>query len=1149
MNLKRKSTFFFLFFFVLNVFAQSEEKNITLIFSDIPLSEAVQIIEKNSKYTFFYDALKIDLTQKVSLKANNISIKEAISRMLADSNIRFEISNFQIALFNERESSSRRTKQISGIVVDRNGEPVIGATIMANDTRKGTVSDINGSFKIDVPEDGKINVSFIGYASRSISVKENTFFRVILQEDSKTLDELVVVGYGTMKRSDLTGAVSSISASSLKDIPVTSAAQAITGKLAGVQVTQTEGAPDAEIKIRIRGGGSITQDNSPLYIVDGFPVDGISDIAPTDIESIDVLKDASSTAIYGARGANGVIIITTKSGSEGKTKVSYNMYSGIKKITGYYDVLDPYEYVLWQYEVQRVTNPLFERYFGDYKDLKLYKDMKGTNWQKEVFGKTGTSLYNNLSVTGGGKDVKYNLSLTRNDEEEIMIGSGYNRTNFAGKTNYLANKWLSFDLSLRLSDYNLKGAGTYSNGRLPHIVQFRPVNGLIDLVDADLFDDDLEIFSTTVLNPLKQTNDDYRLSNTQTSNYNGAMNIKFMKNLIYRFDFGTQYTKRIDNRFYGINTSNAYQYGMQPLAEKTIVTGKSYRISNVLTYSLKDFLPNNNLSVMIGEELFYSKSDFLTTSVKYLPKHISYRSALAMMNLGISDPILTTDGTPMKISSFLGRLNYDYKSKYIVTLSYRADGSSKFAPGNQWGYFPSAGLAWRISDESFMTASRSWVDGLKIRLSYGKSGNSRISDDAWKKTFTVRTGWLFIDGNEEVQTAYLSPDARLSNPFLKWETTITRNIGIDFSVLNNRLSGTIELYKNTTKDLLISATIPASSGYSMQWQNIGQTSNRGVEFSLASVLIQQKDFRLSLSGNIAFNVNRIDKLGETKSWEQSSGWADSDGPSGDYLIKEGGKIGLMYGYQTEGMYSVDDFYYDYGTGTYTLKEGVSDNSGLIGAMYFGPGSLKLVNQNPEEGTSVDANNDKVVIGDANPIHTGGFTLNAVYKGFDMSAFFNWVYGNGIYNANKLNFTDYRGSRAYKNLLSFMDSESRFMRINPETGNVVKDPDELAELNKNKSYWQASMSRTPLHSWAIEDGSFLRLNNLTVGYSLPKKVLTKLKIEQFRFYLTAYNLWLWTKYTGYDPEVDAVRSTPLTPGIDYNAYPRSRNFNIGLNLTF
>jgi len=1048
---------------------------------------------------------------------------------------------------------NQQTKSVSGKVTDASGNPLPGVTIILKGKNQGTITNNDGSYSLlNVPTDATLVFSFVGMKTQELEVKSRVLINAIMTDYAIGLDEVVAIGYGTVRRKDLTGSVSSVSSSALKDIPVTSAAQAIAGKMAGVQVTQTEGSPDAEIKIRVRGGGSITQDNSPLYIVDGFPVDNINDIAPTDIESIDILKDASSTAIYGARGANGVVLVTTKNGFEGKTKISYNMYYGIKNITKTLDVLDPYEYVFWQYEI--LPDYSYRTYFGNFNDMDLYKEMKGTNWQEEILGRTGTSLYNNVSVSGGTNAAKYNISLVRNDDEEIMIGSGYTRTNLTAKTTFNIKKWLKIDLNTRMSDYQLKGAGTgqlgagESNNRLPHIVLFRPINGFSNYIDDTLIDaGDYEIASTFLVNPLDQTNDDYRRFNQQMYNFNGAAEFKITKRIKYRLEFGIQNNYSINKRFYGLSTWNARLYGEKPLAEIKNTKASSYRIANVLSYSHKNFLPGNNLTILLGEELNSSKSEYVLASAMMFPKYIDAVSALSMMNLGTADPITTLNGSPNKTSSFFGRLNYDYKGKYLFSASIRADGSSKFAPGNQWGYFPAAALAWRVSDEKFMSSHKNWLSNLKTRFSYGQAGNNRIADDSWKKTFSVASGTIFMEGSEEVPTNFLIPESILSNPNLKWEITVTRNAGADFGLFNQRLSGTVEIYKNTTKNLLIRTTIPSNTGYTTQYQNMGQTSNKGIELTLDGVIVDRRKIKLSASFNIGFNRNKIENLGFIDQWETSSGWASADGPAGgDYLVKKGGQVGLMYGYETEGMYSFDDFTYDYATKAYTIKENVGNDSQLLGPKRFGPGSLKLKDQNGDY--VVDAS-DKVVIGNANPKHTGGFNLTAQSLGFDLSVFFNWVYGNDIYNANKLNFTNYQSGRTFKSMLNIMNSDNRFTWISKESGQVVTDPDELKKMNEKATIWQASMSKSTFHSWAVEDGSFLRLNNLTLGYSLPEHVLRTLKIEQLRFYVTGYNLWIWTKYSGYDPEVDTRRSTPLTPGVDWCAYPRSRSYNIGVNLTF
>lgn len=1163
-----KWSVFFFFLGMIQVFAvesYSQQTKLSLNFSHTKLEQVLNEIENQSEFYFLYKQDQIDADRLVDISLKDKKIEEVLKSLFEGTGIQFQIFDRQIVLTNPADPVSfvplvsQQQKTVGGKVTDKSDQPLPGVTVVVKGTANGTITGTDGNYSLgNISPNTTLVFSFVGMITQEVVVENQTQINIVLQEETIGIEEVVAVGYGTVRKRDLTGSVASVSGVQLKDIPVTSVSQAMIGRMPGVQVTKTEGSPDAEIKIRVRGGGSITQDNSPLYIVDGFPVENLNDIVPSDIESVDVLKDASSTAIYGARGANGVIIVTTKGGSEGEAKINYNTYYGIKKIAKTLDVLSPYEYVFWQYESQP-GNSIIERYFGDYFDYDLYKEMPGTDWQDEIFGRMGSSLYNNISISGGTKVAKYNLSLTHTDEEEIMLGSGYDRTNLTFKTSYEAKKWLNLELTTRLSNLNLSGAGTGRSGsgetssRLPHIVQFRPVEGLSNFVDAET--DDFEIANTYTINPLDQTKDDYRRLKNFSLNVNGAANIKLSNHLTYRFELGYQSSNNKTNRFYGLKTSNVRNYGEQPIAEIRTRETTIYRMANTLTYNQRNFLPDHDITMMIGEELNYSLDEDMTVSSKYFPKYIDPESALSMMNLGLPDPTITLNSPPNKTSSFFGRLNYDYKDRYLLSATLRADGSSKFAKGNRWGLFPSASLAWRLSDESFMESYNHWLSNFKIRLSYGKSGNNRIANDAWKKTFSVGSGTIFLEGNDETQTVFIYPESILSNPRLKWETTTTRNAGLDFGFFKQRLEGSVEIYKNTTKDLLIRRTIPSSSGYGTQYQNIGQTSNRGIEFTLQSTLVDRKDFLLSASFNIGFNKNRIDDLGGVDQWEASSGWASADGPPSDYLVRKGGQVGLMYGYQTDGMYTFDDFNYDEETGTYTLKENVANNSGLLAATRFWPGTLKFINQNPGEGetpeekNSVDAANDRVVIGNANPKHTGGFNLTSQYKGFDASVFFNWVYGNDIYNANKLNFTSRQSSRNYKNMLDIMNSENRFVYVNKGTGLVASTMAELQEINKNATMWSPLHSKVQLHSWAVEDGSFLRLNNVTLGYSFPRKLISKISVSQLRVYLTGYNLWTWTNYSGFDPEVDTQRSTPLTPGVDWSAYPRSRSYNVGLNVTF
>lgn len=1054
---------------------------------------------------------------------------------------------------------AQESRLVSGKVIDDNKESIPGVNVVIKGTSLGTVTDFDGNFRLDVPNAAQATLLFryIGFEEQEVIVGNQTVFNVVLESSSIGLDEVVAIGYGTAKRRDLTGSVSSVGESVLRNTPVSSAAEAITGRMAGVQITSTEGSPDADVKIRIRGGGSVTQDNAPLYIVDGFPVSSISDIAPSDIQSIDVLKDASSAAIYGARGANGVLIITTKSGVEGRTNVTFNSYVGAKKITKYLDVLDPYEFVLLQGEISGTDMTDFTKYFGDYRDVDLYKYKSGTDWQKEMFGNTAITQYYNLGITGGTKTSKYSLGITHTDDEGIMVGSGFDRTNVNFRVNNDINDRASFEVNIRMAYTNIEGAGLASSGssstsRLRHAIQFRPTMGLSsfsDEIDLSLLEE-MEN-SSSVYNPIDVANDDYEMQTRINTNVNTAFNYKFTKDFSYRFEAGYSVNDRRTDRVYGPTTSQSRSNGSGfPIGVISNSKGEGYRIANILNYSLNSLGDSHNVDLMLGQELTSDWTRSLTSRSREFAVSMGAEDVIAAMRKGSPESITSNESYPNNLASFFGRANYNYQRLYLLTLTFRADGSSKFAPGNQWGYFPSAAFAWRLSEESFMDGTRHWLSNLKPRFSYGMAGNNRISDDLWKLTYSTASGGkdYFVNG---VEQSRLVPNDVMSNDKLKWETTVTRNGGIDFGFFNNRLDAVVDLYYNTTTDLLIRSRIPTSTGYDYQMQNIGETSNRGIEFVLNGAIIQQRDFSLNASFNISFNRNKVEKLGDEKTLLFNSGWyGNANGPGDDFIVREGESLGKIYGYVYDGFYSFEDFTHD-GT-KWVLNNGVVDNSSVSGASFFGPGAIKY-KKTADDGTNViGLEADKTIIGDSNPKHTGGFNINMRYKNFDLSSFFNWVYGNDIYNANLVAFqAAYDGSSKYRNVLNTVNSSSRFMYIDPATGaDLRNDPNALQALNENATMHSPILTRSRLSSDVIEDGSFLRLNNLTLGYTIPKSITERIAISSVRFYVTGYNLFTWTNYTGYDPEVDTRRSQgPMTPGVDFSAYPRSKSVIGGVNVSF
>lgn len=1056
-----------------------------------------------------------------------------------------------LALFNALAVNAQNLT-VKGTVTDASTNEVLpGVNIVVDGTTIGVVSDMDGKFTISVPSaDATLIFSYVGYLSEKIKVEGKTEINISLSPDVKTMEEVVVIGYGTAKKRDLTGSVASVTGEKLKDIPINSAAEALTGKLAGVQITTTEGSPDAEVKIRVRGGGSITRDNSPLYIVDGFPVDRISDIPPTDIQSIDVLKDASSTAIYGSRGANGVVIVTTKSAKNGKITANYNGYFGFKKVTKMLDVMNPYEFANWQYEQAVLANAVqdqYEAYFGSYQDMDLYKYMKGTDWQDEVFGNQGTSQNHSFSITGGSETVSFNASYNRVDEKAIMLGSKFSRDNLNLKMNSNPLKWLKLNFSLRYSDTKTYGAGandvtgtekSTSDSRLKNAVIFTPIT----LKNMSAPDDDPESYSN-LYPPTTTIPDNDRFRDRKYYSVNGDVSLNLTKWLVFRSEVGAEYTRNTDNRFFGLTTY--YVTGgdatvkNKPAVQLTNSDANKFTNANTITSSFTK--EKHNVSFMVGNEINLSKGNTLTSWIDGLPVFFDSNKAWAFTTQGVpksSDNYFSPDD---KIVSFFGRLNYDFGGRYLVSATYRADGSSKFAPGNRWGYFPSAALAWRVSEEKFMSSLTNWLSNLKLRFSYGSAGNNYIPPLSYMQVYnSTATSYL----PASLATSFWAASSTMSNENLKWETTITRNLGMDFGFFKNRITGGVEVYLNKTKDLLIDFPV-AGSGYTTQTRNLGKTSNKGLEFSVNSTIIDKKDFRLDFAFNISFNRNKVDDLGGLPGISANSAWTSDAQASNDYKVYVGEPVGLMYGYVTDGFYSANDFTWN-GT-KWVLKDkstATPDNEGIDGSSW-GPGALKLKDLN---GDSIINENDKTIIGNAMPKHTGGFSITAYVKGFDVSANFNWVYGNDIYNANKIEFTT-ANKYKYRNMLASVGSTQRWTNVDPSTGDRITDPDQLAALNANAKIWSPGIGKYAFHSWAVEDGSFLRLNNITLGYTIPRNIISKIHAQQIRLYVSAYNLFVWTKYSGYDPEVDTRRKTPLTPGVDYSAYPRSRSFNLGVNLTF
>ena len=1093
---------------------------------------------------------------------------------------------------------------VTGTVKDPTGETIISASVMVKGTTIGTVTDFDGNYTIDVPEDGKVLIfSYIGMKTQELNITGDVM-NVVLSENSEVLEEVVVTGYGTTKKRDLVTAVASVSADQLKDVPVASAAEALQGKLAGVSVTTAEGSPDAEVKIRVRGGTSLTQSNDPLYIVDGFPVSSISDIAPSDIASMDVLKDAAATAIYGSQGANGVIIITTKDASTDNDDkmvihADYTGYVGWKWLTKEMDVMDNREFMLMQYENAYMKGKLKDKFWPffvkDYNSdmdphinemLASANELEYTDWQNKTFGRTGFDSNHSFSVSGGNKNGNFNLSYNRVDNKAIMYGSDYSRDNIALKAKFKPIKNMTIAFNTRFSSTRVNGAGTNttkdagstSESRLRNAVQYTPMT--LYSKDANSLDD--EDSYGGLYDPLTTIDDNYKFKKDVKFNMNGYISYKFAKYFTWRSEIGYDYRDVNTNRFYGTTTYLARTNCLgKSAAVQAMEKYSKFRQTNTFNYN-QSIENAHNINVTLGEEIIMAKGETRTmTGVGYESKLKGpdvFNQLSNCASTSYTNYINPTDNT----LSFFARADYNYKSRYYASFTFRADGSTRFASKNQWGFFPSGAVAWNIAEESFMESAQSWLSQLKLRFSYGTAGNNNInlgylhtdflSSIAGESTSTVPwmsgfTNMLVVGGSQKIA----------ANPNLKWETTITRNLALDYGFFNQRLSGSLEFYLNTTKDLLV--LYPLSMGYNYQYRNIGSTENKGIEFSVTGVALDHRSsnlhYNLTISANIAANRTKIVSLGDVSEMPAATNaFSTTTITLNEFLARPGGLVGDIYGFESEGWYTGSDFSsYSFSSDKYQfeLKDGVTipheSMGGKDGAF---PGMIKLKDQNGD-GKIDDA--DRVKLGNTMPKCQGGFSLNFNIGGkkwgqVDLGANFTYTIGNDVLNLNKVLFetiTNADEKTSYRNLTTTMNHGNRYSIMDANGTDLIQEfqknypagPDRpamvLADLdaaNANAKIHSPLMSAYVVTQDAVEDGSFLRLNQLTLGYSLAEDWLKKAHIQKLRVYVQVANVFCLTKYSGFDPEVDVFSSkNPMMPGVDFSAYPRTRGVNVGLNLSF
>ncbi|MBS0030391.1 SusC/RagA family TonB-linked outer membrane protein [Chitinophaga sp. 22321] len=1018
-------------------------------------------------------------------------------------------------------------KAITGKITEAAGTPLAGVTVRVKNDKISAITNEEGLYSITVSTAPGTTLVFtyVGFLSKEIKVSAaKSVYNTVLEPSVKGLNDIVVIGYGSVKRKDVTGSVAAVKMADLAKAPVPSFEEALGGRVAGVQVSASDGQPGSSLNIVIRGNNSVTQDNSPLYVVDGFPMENPSNniFNPEEIASIEVLKDASATAIYGARGANGVIIITTKKGKTGAPTVSYQTWMGFQENIKKQEMMSPYEFVKYQLEQNSAFyTPI---YLKEGKTLEDYKSVKGIDWQDQVFRKAFMQNHS-LSLRGGNDKTTYSLSGSLLDQNGIIINSGFKRYQGRAIVDQQINEKIKAGVNLNYTATKTYGAVASPTPSGPtsslmySVWGYRPITG-DSASDASAidepFDPDVDPLSEYRMNPIISTKNEYNPLFNNTLITNAYIEYKPAKYFTLRIAGGLTKETLRKEIFNSSNTRlgnpKSSQLGVNGSVSNTERT--NWLNENTLTYA-RVINKDHHLNVLGGftmQKATYYNYGF---SASQLPNE-----SLGMS--GLDEGIINTAPTAKSSSalmSFLGRVNYGYKSRYLLTLSLRADGSSKFPASNRWAYFPSGAVAWRIIEEPFMK-NISFLSDAKIRAGYGTTGNNRVGDFAYLTALQLfpYSGYSF--GNSPVQGII---PGNLGYPKLKWETTAQTDIGVDLGFLKNRIMLTVDYYKKNTKDLLLNATLAPSSGYLSGIRNVGKVSNEGLEFSVNTTNIQGKKFTWSTGFNISFNRNKVLQLNEGEpSYASRITWGNFNNAY-PYIAIPGHPIASLYGFMFDGVYQYSDF--DQVGSTYVLKDKVPNNGNPRSSIQ--PGYIKFKDIN---GDGQVDNNDLTIIGNPNPIHTGGISNNFTYKNFDLNVFFQWSYGNDILNANRIEFENGDVTRSFLNMFaSYAD------RWTPDN-------------QTNKLYKVGGQGPLVYSSRTIEDGSYLRLKTVALGYTLPAPLLKQARIKALRIYTSAQNLITWTNYSGLDPEV-SVRQSALTPGFDWSAYPKARTITVGLDVTF
>jgi iron complex outermembrane receptor protein len=1061
--------------------AQNSRLNITG--KNMTIEKVMSQIEDQSEFSFFYNAKEVDLSKYVDIDIKDQSIEAVLNELLRDTGLTYTISNKLVIIHQGNENVTSMNNQqgevtVTGTVTDDTGFELPGVSVLEKGTTNGTITNSMGKYKLKVKSDAVLQFSFIGMKAQEVSVAGQSVINVNLMEETIGLEEVIAIGYGVTRKSDLTGASSRLTTEEMNKAVATSPVEMMQGRVSGVNITQNSGEPGAGMSVRIRGSNSIRSGQEPLYVVDGVPLDNanltpaggsaagyggganknpLSFLNPDDIESMDILKDASSTAIYGARGANGVVIITTKKGKQGKASITYDGYVGVSKIREKLNILTASQF----------------RSYSKADGSKLLDLGASTDWQDEIF-RSGITHSHNLSYGGGTESFTYHTSLGYLNQEGIVEGTGMEKLNgsikvtqkaFDGKLNLVANLTASHIEDLRAPITEQSGSG-YEGDLILSALKLNPT--------FPIFNSDGTYYQHAIdqRNPVAMINLVDDVTQTDRILANMSAEYELIKNLKYKLNVG--FDRSVAERRVNQNKQLSY-LSNKGEADINHISANNRLIENYITY-MTTINEDHSLNLLAGHAYQFVKVATSNINVNgFEVDDIKYTDNLGYGNFSTAD--VSSSAYERELQSFFGRINYGYKDKYLFTFTGRFDGSSKFGANKKYGFFPSAAFAWRISEEDFMKQNTT-ISNLKLRLGWGLTGNQEIPD---------KISLLSVGTNSSANGYFngtLSPGItfiRTPNPDIQWETTIQTNIGIDFGFFDNRLSGTIDVFNKVTKDVLLEIAAKAPAATSTQWQNVPDLKivNNGVELGLNGLLISKNNLTWDLGVNFAYIKNDVKNL-PVKLIE--TGNASGQGLSGTrvQIITNGQPVGTFYGMVYEGL----------------------DSNGIS-----------------KYKTDADGNEVKEYLGTALPDYTYSLSSKLTYKNFDLSMFWYGSQGNKVYN-NTANALFVKGSL-----------DKGF--------NVTEDVLRSGESTSNSNAFSSRF---------IEDASFLRLANLTLGYTLKTKAKW---INSARFYLTGNNLILITDYTGYDPEVNVAADENGVPsiGIDYTQYPKPRTFTLGVNVKF